>query len=186
MIDKKRSWQKLGSNIVYKDPWMEIVADDVIKPDGSRGVYAYMKKSDGNFIIAMDGDKNVYLIEEFRYPINKSILQLIAGSHDGQDELESAKKELKEEAGIVAKTWKRLGGFYQGPGHETIYDSIYLATDLDLSGLNTTLQEGNESILRILKVSIEELKKMVKENKINCAMSVAGLNLFFLQMDAVN
>lgn len=177
-----RNWQKLSSKTVYKNKWVEIVEDQVVMPDGKKGIYAYMKKSNGCFIIALDEHHYVYMVEEYRYPIQKSILQLAAGSLDGQDELLTARKELFEETGIKARSWRRLGGFYQGPGHETIYDSIYLATDLDTSNIKTDSQESDESILRIIKVSVDKLKEMVRKNKIECAMSAAALNLFFLKL----
>lgn len=179
----KRGWQKLSSKVVYQNQWIKIIEDQVIRPDGQPGIYAYMNKGNGSFVIAMDKDTSIYLIEEYRYPIKKTVLQLPAGMTNGSDSLNCAKRELFEETGINAKNWQRLGGFYQGPGHETIYDDIYLATDLDKSKVNTTLQEADESILNIIKVSLPQLKDMVKNNQIECAMTTAALNLFFLYLE---
>lgn len=182
-MKKNRSWKKLSSRVAYENKWMELIEDEVKTPEGQDSIYGYLKKGNGNFIIPMDDEGNIYLIEEYRYPIGCSVIQLVAGCHDDDEELLSAKKELYQETGLKAAKWERLGAFYQAPGFCTVCDPIYLATDLDTTELKTTSQEGDESILRIIKASVTEVKSMLRDGKINCAMSAAGLNLLFLKLD---
>lgn len=176
-----RIWKTIKSKSVYKNQWIEIQEDAVVRPDGNDGIYAFLKKRAGVWIIALDESNNVYLIKEFRYPIKRNVIQIPCGFIDSEDLVENAKKELFEETGIKASKWEMLGGFYQGPGHETTYGNAFLAEDLDLSGLKTANQEGNESIAEIIKVSLPELKKIISEGKIECGMTLAALNLFFLK-----
>ncbi|MBP7859598.1 NUDIX hydrolase [Patescibacteria group bacterium] len=176
----KRSWRKISSKIVYKNQWLKIQEDTVIRPDGKNGIYAYVIKKPANFIIAQDDNKFIYLIKEYRYPIKKTILQLPAGVADTADVLFQAKKELREETGITAKNWKNLGGFYVSPGHDATYVNVYLATNLDLTKLKTNGQENDEAIQEVVKVSIPELKKLIKNGKIECGPSISALNLLFL------
>jgi len=112
-------WKKINSKIIYKNPWLQLREDLVIRPDGKRGVYSVVERLPVNFVIALDQKECIFFIKEYRYPIKKTILQLPAGVTDkNKDFLSSAKKELLEETGIKAKRWKKLGGFYIGPGHE--------------------------------------------------------------------
>jgi len=180
-----RTWKTLSSKIIYQNPWIKIHQDIVTRPDGEEGLYAYLEKPPGNFIIAMDDDSNVYLIKEYRYPIKKTILQLPAGViNKNSTNLFQAKKELFEETGIKAKTWKHLGKFYVGAGHETTICHTYLATNLDLSQLKTTHQEGDEAIQEILKVSLKELKKMISSGKLNCGISLSALSHLFVYLES--
>jgi 8-oxo-dGTP pyrophosphatase MutT (NUDIX family) len=177
----KRSWKKISSKIAYSNPWIKIHEDQVIRPDGNQGIYGYLEKPPGNFIIALNQENEIYLIKEYRYPIKQTILQLPAGIIDNGDILAQAQKELFEEAGIIAKKWENLGKFFVAAGHETTYINTFLATDLDISTMNTFHQEHDESILEILKIKIPELKTMILDGKIECGISLAALNLFFLK-----
>ncbi len=92
-----------------------------------------------------------------------------------------AKKELIEETGIVARKWKKLGGFYVAAGHETTYIYVFLATELNLTGIKTENQENDEAIQGVIKVCQSKLKKMILDGEIECGITLAALNLFFLR-----
>jgi len=176
-----RNWKKINSKLIYSNPWIKLHEDSVFRPDGKEGIYAFLEKQAGNFIIAQDEDNFIYLINEYRYPLQKNILQLPAGVIDNGDVLEQAQKELREETGITAEKWERLGGFYVAPGHETTYINVFLATELDLTGLKTDNQENNEAIQEVIKISVSELEQMILDGKIECGLTLAALNLFFLR-----
>ncbi|MFA6524634.1 MAG: NUDIX hydrolase [Patescibacteria group bacterium] len=175
-----RNWKKLNSKIVYSNPWIKVREDAVLMPNGKESIYGYLEKNQGCFVVALDNEENIYLVKQYRYALQKAILELPVGTAGDEDLLERAKAELLEETGIEAKKWKRLGGFFLAPGHETTYIHAYLATDLDLSKVSTKGQDDDESILEIVKVSLLELKKMLIDGKIECGISIAALNLFFL------
>lgn len=182
MEKQARKWKKINSRIVYRNPWIKVREDAVVRPDGKKGIFGFLEKYPGVFIIALDSDNSVFLNEEYRYPIKKSLLQLPAGVVDGENILKNAKKELREETGITAKKWKRLGGFFVAPGHETTFINVFLATGLDKASLKTSAQEGDESILRVVKIKIPRLKKMIGRNEIECGLTLASLNLFFINI----
>lgn len=173
-------WKKLSSKIVYKNQWLQLKEDVVIRPDGKKGIYSILERPPVNFIIALDSNESIFFIKEYRYPIKKIILQLPAGTtNKNEKSLISAKRELFEETGLRAKSWKRLGKFYIGPGHENIYANVFLATKLDTSQLNNSIPNGNELILKVIKLPIPKIKKLIKSNKIECGITLATLNLFF-------
>lgn len=176
-----RKFKKINSRIVYKNPWIKVREDAVVRPDGKRGIYGFLEKAAGNFIIAIDNHNFIYLINEYRYPVKKIILQLPAGVIDSKNIVHEAKKELYEETGIVASRWKKIGGFYVAPGHETTYINVFVAEKLDLSKLKVSNQEGNEGIIKITRTSLPKLKKIVLQGKIKCGITLAALNLFFLK-----
>lgn len=175
----KRTWKKIKSKIIYQNPWIKLYEDEVIRPDGKKGIYGYLFKYPGTFIIVLDND-SIYLLSEYRYPLKKVIFNLPAGVVDKKDPLRGAKRELFEETGIIARKWKRLGSFYVGPGHETTQITIFLATDIDKEKSKNSLQDKTEAINKIIKVKIPKLKQMIIKGKIECGITLAALNLFFL------
>lgn len=176
-----KGWKKINSKLVYSNSWIKIHEDIVVRPDDKKGIYAFLEKPAGNFIIALDKDSSIYFINEYRYPLQKRILQLPGGVIDTNDVLGQAKKELIEETGIVAEEWKKLGGFYVAPGHETTYLNVFLATELNLAGLKIDNQEGDEAIQEVIKINELKLKQMISNGKIECGLTLAALNLFFLK-----
>lgn len=171
-------WTQLSSRIKYKNSWISIQEDRVIQPSGKRGIYAFLKKVPGIFVVAFTG-KEVYLLRQFRYVLKKAIYEIPAGTVTGGNLLQDAKRELLEETGMRAKRWTRLGKHYDAPGHESTYIYTYLAEGLDERSVNIQGQEGDESIQRILKVPLRRLRTMIVQGKIECGLTLASLNYFF-------
>lgn len=172
-------WKKLSSKIVYKNPWLQLREDTVIRPDGKKGKYGIVERPPVNFIIALDKGGSIFFIKEYRYPIKKTILQLPAGTTDkNKSALTSAKQELFEESGLKAKNWKKIGKFYIGPGHESIYANVFLATELILVK-NKLDRPGDELIFKVIKLPIVKIKQLIKSDKIECGITLAALNLYF-------
>lgn len=172
-------WKKLSSKIVYKNLWLQLREDTVIRPDGKKGKYGIVERQPVNFIIALNEDKAIFFIKEYRYPVKKTILQLPAGTTDkNKSALTSAKQELLEETGVRAKNWKKIGKFYIGPGHESIYANVFLATELTLVE-NKSHRPGDELILKVIKLPIAKIKQLIKLDKIECGITLAALNLYF-------
>lgn len=178
MSPKKPRWKKLNSKLIYQNSWIKLWEDKVLRPDGRRDIYSYFEKTQGVFIIPKDTDGTIFLIEEYRYPLSKKIIQLPAGVISEKTPLINAKRELREETGLVANKWERLGGFYIAPGHETTYIHVYLASRLNKSNVSISL-EGDETILQILQIKEKKLRQMVNEGKIECGITLAALNLYF-------
>ncbi|MFH1354346.1 MAG: NUDIX hydrolase [bacterium] len=173
-------WKKINSKIVYKNQWLRLREDTVIRPDGKKGKYSIVERPPVNFVIASDRKGSIFFIKEYRYPIKKTILQLPAGTTDkNKTSLASAKKELFEETGLKAKNWKKLGKFYIGPGHESVYANIFWATSVNVSKLNKSTLPRDELILKVIKLPIAKIKQLINSNKIECGITLAALNLYF-------
>lgn len=150
----------------------------MLRPDGKRSAYSFLRKPPGLFVVAFDG-KGVYLLKQYRYVLRRAIIEIPAGVMQGNNPLQNAKRELLEETGIRAKTWKRLGHYFIAPGHEQTNIYAYLATNLDTTHVNISGQEGNESIQKVFRVSLPKLRQMLKSGKVECGITLAALALFF-------
>lgn len=95
------------------------------------GVYGYVKHDRGFVAILAGGGGHVCLTQNFRYPLQKTILEIPKGYREkGETFLEAAKRELKEETGLIAKKWIKLGSFYPLVGFSNIKCHIFWATEL--------------------------------------------------------
>ncbi len=102
----KGPWRVKSSKVVYQNPWIKVTEDQVIRPDGKPGIFGVVEQKHGVCVVPIDNVGNVYLIKEYKYAIGRISTEIVAGGVD-QDEtlLQAAKRELKEEAGIIAKKW---------------------------------------------------------------------------------
>ena len=136
-----------------------------------------VEHSDCVAIVAVDADDNVLLVNQFRHPVEKELLEIPAGGIDAEeDPVAAVRREMQEETGYLPRQVERLGGFYSSPGYCTEYLHLYLATDLTPSQLHA---EDTESI-RLVRVPITEIPSLIASGSICDAKSVAGL-LSFLE-----
>ena len=176
--------RKIRSKVVYKNPWFQVREDIIFWPDKKRSTYSFVERSNVNFIIAQDEQKSIFFVEEYRYPVKKSILQLPAGVTDKKEkDLSAAKRELLEETGLKANEWKKIGQFFIGPGHENIRANVFWAKNINVSqpGKSRNNKE-REFIFNIRKIPIKKIKGLIKADKIECGITLAALNIFFTKI----
>src|SRR5574344_2522731 len=127
----------LSSKEIYKGKVFTIFKDDV-ELDNSKVTFREVERHPSGVVILAKKDENTLLmVKQFRYPICKPSLELPAGKLErGENPDFAAKRELEEETGFVAKTWKSLGYIYTTPGFcdEKLY--LYFATDLEFKKQN--------------------------------------------------
>lgn len=168
MERKNGPWTILGSELKYKNPWIEVKEDKVIRPDGKDGIFGTVRMKDGISVLPIDDEGFVYLTEEFHYALGENGLEVVSGGiDDGEPVLDAAKRELEEELGIVANEWIDLG--VVNPFTTVVKSAgyLFLAKGLTFKESN---QEGTEDI-KLVKVKFEDAVKMVMDSKITHAQS---------------
>ena len=165
--------------IINKNPWFSLEKHDL--PFG--GEYYFINKRPTVFVVAETVKKEIIMINEYRFPINKNIWQLPAGMMEHESPLVAAKRELFEETGFESKEWSKLGEFFVAPGHENTKIIVFLAKNL-ITTINSykTLETDVHKIKRFSKSKIEE---MIRGNKILCSISLAALNLYFISKNRI-
>jgi len=181
MAKNKYGWKTLSSKIVYKNPWISVRHDRIAYPGGRKGIYGVVQKGPGVAVVAVNDAGRIYLVKQYRYTLDDVFYELPAGAiHQGESSLASAKRELWEEIGLKAVKWKRLGNFYTALGHENAEIIVYLAEGVKHPKASNLNQQHDETILKTAELSPAELKKMIRGNKINCGITLAALNHYFL------
>ena len=105
-----RTITTLSSREVYRNHWMRVREDEILRSNGEKGIYGVVEKHDAAIILPID-DGRVWLVEQFRYTIQERALELPQGGWemeiDSPEEL--ARGELKEELGLDAALMTHLG-----------------------------------------------------------------------------
>jgi len=159
-------WRILSSHEVYRDPWIEVRKDDVLRPDGLPGTHCVVRMKPGVSVIALDGEGFVYLTEEFHYAIGREGIEAVSGGGEpGEDPRLTAERELEEELGIRAGRWTAMGTI--DPFTTIIHSptALFLAEEL---AFGATSHEGTERI-KSVKVRLEEAVAWVLDGTITHA-----------------
>jgi ADP-ribose pyrophosphatase len=165
----------LSSKQIYEGRSVSLRVDKIEMPDGRETTREVVEHRDCVAIIPIDADDNVLLVSQFRYPVEKELLEIPAGGIDtGEDPADAVRREMQEETGYLPEKVERLGGFYSSPGFCTEYLHLYLATDLTPSQLYA---EDTESI-RLVRTPIAEIPGLITSGSICDAKSIAGLLTF--------
>ncbi len=168
--------RQLSSSQKYSGRVVSLRVDNVEKPGGTTTTREVVEHGDCIAVVPVDQDGNVLLVQQFRYPVGCSLLEVPAGGIDaGEDAIDSVKRELQEEIGYVPATIEKLGGFYSAPGYSTEYLYTYLATDLSPSRL---VAEDTDEI-EVLRVPLPDIPALIYSGQICDSKSVAAL-LFYL------
>ena len=171
LVEKKT----LSSRLIYEGRAVKLRVDTIKMPDGRETTREIVEHSDCVAVVVIDADDNVLLVEQFREPVEKVLLEIPAGGIDpGEDPVTTVCRELREETGYLPRKVERLGGFYSAPGYSSEYLYLYLATDLTSSPLHA---EDTENI-RLVRVPIAQITSLITSGSICDAKSIAGLLTF--------
>jgi len=154
----------------YKNPWIEVSEDQVIRPDGKSGIFGVVKMKPGISVLPLDNNGFVYLTEEFHYAIGQNSIEVVSGAIENNEKpLNAAKRELKEELGIEAEEWIDLGLI--NPFTTVIKSPAYLflARKLKFTQANP---EGTE-VIKLIKVKLNKAVEMVMDSEITHGPSCA-------------
>jgi glycosyltransferase A (GT-A) superfamily protein (DUF2064 family)/8-oxo-dGTP pyrophosphatase MutT (NUDIX family) len=144
------------SELLAGSPWRAILRDRLRATDGRRTGYSYLAVPRAVFVVAVTGEDEVLLVRQYRHPVRDWTLEVPAGSvHDGETPLEAATRELAEEAGGRARTWRHLTTFYSSSAHISLRSDAYLATGVEVGASNPDADEDVELVRMPLAEALE-------------------------------
>ncbi|TDH28861.1 NUDIX hydrolase [Segetibacter sp. 3557_3] len=180
MNETVNPWTILGEKEIYENPWIKVTEYDVVNPSGGKGIYGKVHfKNNALAIIPLDEELNTYLVGQYRFPLESYSWEIPEGGGlAGEDSLESAKRELREETGLVATQWTRLMDFHLSNSVSDEKGIIYLATGLEQK---EAMPEETEQLV-VKKVPFGEAYKMVEDGIITDSLAVAALQRVKIMM----
>ncbi|MGN7862901.1 NUDIX domain-containing protein [Microbacterium sp. 22303] len=173
--DEPLEAEVLASAEVYRGAVWGIREDRVRYGDGEI-VRQYIDHSGAAAVVAMDEDGRVLLIQQYRHPIGQRDWELPAGLLDvvGEDPMDAARRELAEEADLVATGWEPLVSTYTTPGSNSEIVHIYLATGLSPAG-ETFARTDEEADIRLAWVPLHEAADGVLAGRLRNGILAVGV-----------
>lgn len=171
--DPANPWTTLESRPVYENPWISVREDQILRPDGQPGIYGVVHfKNKAIGVLPVEEDGSVWLVGQHRYPLDRYSWEIPEGGGSGDEDPEvAARRELKEETGLVAE---RLELFSVTHLSNSVSDEVaylYRATGLTPG---PSEPEGTER-LEVRRVSWDVAWGMLQGGEITDAMSVVAL-----------
>jgi ADP-ribose pyrophosphatase len=173
------SIKTLSSRQVYRNNWMRLREDEILRSNGQKGIYGVVEKDDAAIIVPIDHGR-IWLVEQFRYTIQQRALELPQGGWEeaNVDPEELARGELMEETGLHAAQMIPLGTMWIAYGYAKQLQHVFLATGLSEATKNPDAEEHD---LVIKNLPIEEFEQMMLDGVIrdNCTIAAWGLYLLW-------
>jgi ADP-ribose pyrophosphatase len=168
----------LDSETVFEGPIISLYRDRVAMPGGGDSVRDIVRHPGAVAVVAVDDRDRVVLVRQYRHPVGAHLWELPAGLRDadGEPPLETAKRELAEEAQLSAARWSLLTTSYSSPGFCDEQVLTYLAEELtDVERPEGFLVEHEEADMTVERVPLAEAVQRVFDGDIRNASAVIGL-----------
>jgi 8-oxo-dGTP pyrophosphatase MutT (NUDIX family) len=178
LTSQERSIETLASREVYRNRWMRVREDKILRSNGEPGIYGVVEKHDAAIILPIDGDR-IWLVEQYRYTIEERALELPQGGWEMEiaDPEELARGELREETGLKAERMTLLGSLWIAYGFTRQRQFIYLAT-----GLTETEKtpDAEEHDLVVCSVAVSEFEEMMLNGTIRDSSTLSAWGMYLL------
>ncbi len=165
-----------ASKDIYQGKVMALRSDEVVMPGGRVAVREILEHPGAVAIAALDADDRLMMIHQYRHPVRRRLWELPAGLLDvhGEDPLETAKRELTEEAGLTATDWSVLLDLVPSPGFSDESVRVYLARGVTEVG-RPELHDDEEADLSTRWVSLPVALRMVLSGTIVNAITASAV-----------
>ncbi|HEY1581242.1 MAG TPA: NUDIX hydrolase [Terracidiphilus sp.] len=169
----------LASREIYRNQWLRLREDKILRSNGKEGIYSVVDKDDCAIIIPIQ-DGRVWLVEQFRYTIQERALELPQGGWEMEvsDPEELARGELKEETGLHAAEMIYLGFLWIAYGYSNQKQHVFLATGLTLQDRDP---DDEEHDLIIHTKPIEDFEQMMLDGRIRDASTIGAWGMYLMR-----
>ncbi|MDP1844265.1 MAG: NUDIX hydrolase [Sediminibacterium sp.] len=166
-------WKIIDEQEIYNNPWIRLTQYNVINPGGGKGIYGKVHfKNTAVGVMVLDEQLNTYLVGQYRFTLNAYSWEIPEGGGPiGTNPLESGKRELLEETGLIAQKWEALFTMHLSNSVSDELAIVYLARQLKQ---DQPRPEETEQLV-VKKIPFMEAVEMVENGQITDSMSVAAI-----------
>ena len=163
----------IRQHTLYEGRIISLRSDEAELPSGEPALREVVEHPGGVCVAALTPERELLMVRQYRYPFAAETLELPAGKLDGRDAdpLEAGKRELQEETGAEAQTWRSLGYLSPTPGICTEVDHLYLATDLTFGDSHP----DEDEFLEVLRLPLAEAVRRVMDGQLPDAKTQIGI-----------
>ena len=167
--------------LIHRGRYLEFRVDTIERADGTRGTRDVVGHPGAIAVLALDDDGRLLLVRQWRIPAERAMLEIPAGTldvHDGvtEDPDVAARRELEEETGSRAGSWRKLAEFWTAPGFASELMRLYLATGLTSAHDDVDrLTPDEDERLELSRVTVDEALALVDRGEISDAKTILGV-----------
>ncbi|GGO67586.1 ADP-ribose pyrophosphatase [Microbacterium nanhaiense] len=178
------SWSTKTSRTVYENSWIRVREDEVVRPDGSDGIFGVVDlQNEAVFVVALDEAGRVLLVHIERYTVGPS-WEIVSGGTDGEDPLVAARRELLEETGLEADEWIEAGVMHALNGVCNARETVFIARGLR-EGADASAHRAEEGITASRWVPLEEALALSTTGELTDGESIAALAMAQAKLSSV-
>jgi ADP-ribose pyrophosphatase len=172
-MNNENPWRIKSKKEVYSNNWIEVSHHEVINPSGNDGIYGTVHfKNNAIGIIPLTENLETYLVGQYRFPLNEYCWEIpMGGGLIKTSILDSAKRELEEEVGLLANDWQEILKIHTSNSVCDEVGYVFIAQNL----VETTAKPEETELLQVKKLSFNEAFEMVMQNQITDSLSIAGI-----------
>jgi ADP-ribose pyrophosphatase len=167
-------FELVKSEILFEGRAFGIRRDHVKTPSGRTAKFDIVEHHGSVILVPIDGAGNIHFVRQYRHATGIKLLELPAGTLEpGEEPIECAAREIREEIGMAASSLREIGSFYLVPGYSTEYMHVFLATGLQ----ENPLPPDTDEYLSIEKIPFIKAIEMARKGQLPDAKSLAALLL---------
>lgn len=172
---------KVASKEIYDGQIVQVYVDTIALADGQEATREVVRHCPCVAVLAVTDDDKVVLVHQFRYPVNKPLLEIPAGKMDGEESETpeaTAARELAEETPYTAETLELIHNFYTAPGFCDEYMYLYRANGLKK---NSQLKPDDGEVVDTVLYTRQETLDALRNKEIEDVKTIAALQHWLLE-----
>jgi ADP-ribose pyrophosphatase len=161
----------IRSEILLQGRNFKVRRDTLKTPDGRETKLEIVEHGGSVVLVPIDDKANILFVRQYRHATGKDILELPAGTREGEEPYEDcAAREIREETGMEAGRLQKVGEFYLAPGYSSEFMAVFLATDLK----HNPLKADDDEFLQVERVPVQEVAAMFERGDVPDSKSLAA------------